>query len=204
LKALAAALVVALVLLAAVALLAVDHLPFPSSRPSTETRSVTCNQPASGPNTSNLRNATVYHVTSTDATICVTWTFEYAGWGSFIHILQPWVQNGTWEDTPCGANPNRALSKMCFDPTVTAYPETANFSVGENVAVSYTIESSANTMGLYALFISPCDVLYLSFGSPPSTVYTNDYSCGPRTAIPQPSFALTGVTNIDVMSVPQA
>lgn len=181
--------------------LSVSFIPGPSNTISSVSTmsSVKCDQRPGNPATVG---ATVYHVTSTHAVICVNFVFRHAGSVSFQRQLQPWVEVSTWYNTLCGANPNRDLSHLCFDPRIYPSPATASVSIGERVTVAYNIESTGNTTGLYQLFLSPCGPIELAFGEVPSSVYFSAYSCGPVAAGPPPGISVIGVTNIDTVSVP--
>lgn len=167
---------------------------------STASSSVSNCEQSTGPaNTPDM--ATVYHVTSTQAVICVTYMFQGAGRSDFTTVVQPWYQTGSEIGTP-----SQCPYTNCPAPTITASPAWIDHGARAEVRVTYTIESSANTTGLFVVIHAGCDPLYLSFGLVPSSMFLQAWTCGPVNILSDgyrsDNYNVTSVTNIEVVSVP--
>jgi hypothetical protein len=148
--------------------------------------------------TTNPDEATVYQVTSTRATLCVTYKFDGAGTAHFSATVAPWYQNGSQDlNVECSTRP-------C--PSVTPSVSSIHHGAGEHVSVVYTIVSQAGTSGLFIVYHAGCDPFYLAFGSSPFSVFATAWSCGPSSGITgglrSENWTVTGYTGIYSLSLP--
>lgn len=153
--------------------------------------------------TSNLM-ATVYHVKSTRAVLCVSYKFQGDGTADFFTTVQPWYQTGTSLPAP---NSQCTSTEGC--PIITASPSSAYHVANAVVSVTYTITSRQNLSGLYILFNAGCNPIYLAFGSSlPSTVYLTAWTCGPSNALSggyrSGNYSITAVTGLETAFAPWA
>ena len=160
-----------------------------------------CSGYHTAPPSMNSNLATVYFVTADRAEICVTYRFDGAGTANFSTVVEPWVQSGIELTYPL-----ECLPTGCQPPTITASPRYANHGAGAEVTVEYTVWSSVNTTGLYAMVHAGCDPLYLSFGSVPSSVYLQAWTCGPANVLSggfrSDNYSVIGTDNIQVDQLP--
>lgn len=169
---------------------------------STTTSSIAGCAQSSSDHTSAANMATVYHVTSTVAVLCVTYEFVGAGVANFTSPnVQPWVQNGSEvDDLSCSStNCNHLFN-------ISSTPAWVDHGADTEVNVTYTIESRANATGLFIVFGVGCNPIYLAFGAVPSSVYLTAWTCGPSNVLTggyrSDNYNVTGFTNIEPVSVP--
>lgn len=165
---------------------------------------VTCNRSVSSGVGSLSDLATVYHIIATHSVICLSYNYGHVGQASFLRYIQSWSQTGE-EVSGSQQCTTASESLVCPGFTITPSPESATFEqVNESVSVSYAIRASDNASGLYVFFLTNGSPIYLSFGRLPSSVYLTAWTSGP--ALPPgdliPSYVITGLTNVDVVSVP--